>query len=292
LLVTGGEKDSIRLWDPELGIMVSELEGEKIVISTLKITGGGRTLAVAGADGSLFSYAIPAFKKKNAIYPGFRVTSIAEAPDGALVLGGQDGTMAVIEPGSFSIRWRERNHTGIVSPILVSQSGETVVTASEDGSIAETRLADGKVTGRVNSLPGKEITDIAYLTPAIVAAVHEDGTVAHINIGTGKILASFRGSKGWISSVEMLAGGEYVTAGVDGALSFWGVGSNRPLRVLAAHTDVAAGAKMLHSKSRDFLASAGFDGALKLWSPDALQLVASYQHGSAILHFDMIDATN
>jgi hypothetical protein len=49
---------------------------------------------------------------------------------------------------------------------------------------------------------------------------------------------------------------------------------------------------MLHSKSRDFLASAGFDGALKLWSPDALQLVASYQHGSAILHFDMIDATN
>ena len=266
LVVTGGEKDSIRLWDPDLQLMVGELEGEKIVISTLKITGGGRTLAVAGTDGSLYSYAIPAFKKKNAIYPGFRVTAIAEAPDGALVLGGQDGTMAVIEPATFAIRWKARNHTGIVSPILISQNGQTVVTASADGMIAETRLSDGTVTGRVTSLPGKEITDIAYLSPSVVAAVHEDGTVAQINIATAKIIAAFKGSKGWISSVETLSPGQYVTAGVDGNLSFWAVGSDRPLKLLHAHNDVAAGAKLLHSQKGDFLISAGFDGVLKLWT--------------------------
>lgn len=288
LIATGSEKDTIRLWDAERRQLIGELEGEKIVISTLKITGGGRFLAVAGADGSLYSYAIPQFKKKNAIYPGFRVTAIAEGGDGALILGGQDGSMASIDPADFSVRWKQSNHRGIVSPILVSRDGKRAVTASQDGSIAETDLANGQVTGRVHSAPGKEITDIAYLSPAVVAAVHEDGTIAHVNISTGRLLASFKGQKGWISSVEALGAGRYVTAGVDGSLAFWQVGSDRPLRLIKAHGDVASGAKLLDDGTENLLVSAGFDGKLKLWNEDVTRLVADLSHGGAILHFDQI----
>jgi uncharacterized caspase-like protein len=291
LIATGSEKDVIRLWDADKRALIGELEGEKIVISTLKITGGGRTLAVAGADGSLFSYAIPQFKKKNALYPGFRVTAIAEGSDGALIVGGQDGTMAAIDPSDFSVRWKKRNHTGIVSPILVSRDGKRAVTASQDGSIAETDLATGAVTGRVQSAPGKEITDIAYLSPAVVVAVHEDGAIAHVNISTGRVLASFKGNKGWISSVEALGGGQYVTAGVDGSLAFWEIGSDRPLKVLKAHSDVASGAKLLSGDSENLLVSAGFDGKLKLWNERADRLLADLSHGSAILHFDQVSAS-
>ncbi len=286
LAVSAGEKDSIRLWDPKTRSLIAQLEGEKIAFSAVAITGNGRNVAVATGDGALYSYAIPEFKKKAALYPGFRVTAITQAPGGILVLGGEDGSMAAIDDQSFEVRWKARNHTGIVSPILIGKDGETALTASGDGTIATVRIADGKVLSRVSTVAGKSITDIAYLSPVVVIAVHEDGTIAHVNLKTGQILEAFRGHDGWISSVEVLGGGTYVVAGVDGSLSFFELGSDRPVRTLAAHGDVAAGAKLFRIGGEIHMISAGFDGSLKMWDRDARQFEGEMRHGSAILFFD------
>ncbi|NJN05764.1 MAG: hypothetical protein HC814_04480 [Rhodobacteraceae bacterium] len=129
LIVTGGEKDSIRLWDADSARLISELEGEKIEISTVKLVSGGRALLVAGKDGALFSYSLPGFKKVNAFYPGFATTAIAELPDGKLVIGGGNGMMAAVDPLRFEVLWSAAIHGDIISPILVADEGKSVISA-------------------------------------------------------------------------------------------------------------------------------------------------------------------
>ena len=287
MVVTGGEKDTIRLWDASSAKLLSELEGEKIGISTIRFTANGTRLVVATTDGGLFSYALPQFKKRNAIYPGFRVAAVSETQDGHLLLGGEEGTLALVDAETFTIRWQAQIHSDIISPILVSADGESAVTASGDGTIAVTDIADGDLVSRIETLPGKEITDIAFLGSAIIIATHEDGTIAHINYKTGKVIAAFDAGHGWISSVDIVgSGAEYVTTGVDGVLSFWIAGSKLPLRQLQAHKDVASGAKFMKVGSTEVMISTGFDGSLKLWDEAGRTVMADLDHGSAILHFD------
>ncbi|GIL03071.1 MAG: hypothetical protein BroJett030_29700 [Alphaproteobacteria bacterium] len=290
LVVTASERDTVCLWDPAEARLISELEGEKISLSAVQLIGGGRALAIAATDGALFAYAIPDFKKQNALYPGFRVTDMAETASGMLILGGQDGHMAAIDAKTFEIVWTSRNHDGIVSPIVIAEDGRSAVSASADGTIVETDLATGAVLHRVATVRGKAITDIAYLSPALVIAVHEDGTIAHINVRSGAIVEAFAGHRGWISSVEVLAGGEYVTAGVDGTLAFWTVGSRNPARTVRAHSDVASGAKLMRFGGADHMISTGFDGILNVWDGQGRQLRAQLRHGRAILFFDYASA--
>ena len=251
----------------------------------------GRSVAVATDEGALFSYAIPAFKKTAALYPGFRVTTIAEGGNGNLVLGGEDGSMAAVDVKSFEVIWKARVHTGIVSPILVAGDGKTALTASADGTIATVRLSDGAVEGRVSTLPGKAITDIDFLSPTLVVAVHEDGTIAQINLKTGSLFSTFAGHGGWISSVQSLGAGDYVTANVDGTLSFFEVGSQRAVRETKAHGDVAAGAKTFSVAGASHLLSVGFDGAVKLWDAKGQRLEGEMDHGGAVLFFDYVSGS-
>ena len=287
LVATGGEKDVIRLWDASTRTLVSELEGEKITISTLRFTANASRLLVATTDGGLFSYALPQFRKRNAIYPGFRVTAVSETKDGSLVIGGEDGTLALVDADTFTLRWQAAIHADIISPILVSADGKTAITASGDGTIAVTRLSDGELVSRMKTLPGKQITDIAFLGSSILIATHEDGTIAHVNFRSGRIITAFDAGHGWISSVDSVGdSAEYVTTGVDGVLSFWIAGSQSPLRQLQAHKDVASGAKFMRVGEGEVMISTGFDGSLKIWGQTGENLRADLDHGSAILHFD------
>lgn len=290
LIVTASEKDTVRLWDPVDAQLIAELEGEKISLSAARILQDGQALAIATRDGALFSYAIPAFRKQNALFPGFRVTDLAEAPGGILLAGGNDGSLAAIDIASFDILWKTGHQKDVVGPIVVSKDGRSAVSASGDGTIVEFSLADGSLLHTVATVRGKSITDIAHVSSSVVIAVHEDGTIAHINIDNGRILSAFSGGRGWISSVEVLGGGEYVTAGVDGTLSFWTLGSQRPTRKLKAHGDVASAAKLMRFGGALHMISTGFDGMVNIWDGEGRRLQSQLRHGRAILYLDLASA--
>ena len=290
MIITGGEKDSVRLWDGEKAALISELEGEKILISTLAFIDGGRAVAIAGKDGALFSYVLPQFKKLNAVYPGFRVSSVGELKDGTLVVGGDDGSLAALAPDSWETLWQERPHTATISPVLVGDASQTIVTASADGTIIVSNALNGKIISRAQTIAGKSITDIAFITPTTIVASHEDGTIAYVNLKTGKPLSSFRGNKGWISSVDLSPEGtSIVTAGVDGTIATFALGSDAAIAKIAGHTDVASGANFMAIGGEQHMVSSGFDGALKIWNRDGSKPIATLDHESAILHFDTID---
>ncbi len=288
LIVTGGEKDTIRLWDAENASMLGELEGEKISLASIAFIDGGRSLAVAGDDGALFAYSIPQFKKTAAVYPGFRVTSVAQLPDGTLLIGGENGSLAALRAGDWQSLWMIRPHAGIVSPIIIREDGRKIVTASADGTVLELDVGNGEILRRATTIDAKEITDIEIVSQNIVVAVHEDGDLAYLNLATGETVSSFKANKGWISSVDAsLDGASFVTAGVDGELAFWALGTDGALARIKGHTDLASAAKFLKLKDGEHLVSSGFDGAVRIWNTEASKPLAILDHGSAILHFDI-----
>ncbi len=289
LVVTASEKDDIRLWSGRDGKLLGELEGEKRYFSTVRLTDNGSSVAVGSHDGALFSYAIPQFKKRHALYPGFVVSDLAQTPDGALVIAGEDGSVGLVEKGTFNLLWKTRPHAGIVSPVRVLPGGRSAITASEDGTIARISLVDGSIEGRAVTVAGKQITDIAFVSNQLVIAVHEDGTIAHIDLAQGEPVAAFQGGKGWISSVELIDGGRYVTANVDGSLSYFSLAGRNPLAIVRAHDDVAAGAKNIITAGKTLLVSAGFDGAVRFWDGLSGATALEVRHGAAIQHFDLSD---
>lgn len=284
LVVTAGEKDLIKVWDADNFKLIAELNGEKKVFSTLKLIDKGRSLLVAGEDGSVVSYSLPLFKKTNAFYPGFKVSVLAQAIDGTIMVGGSDGLLAAYDKTTLKEIWRRQAHDGIVSPIL--PVGNQVVTASEDGAVVTTNVQSGQETGRVQTFAGGKITDIAFINKTTIVAVHEKGKIAYINLATGRI-SVFQGHDGWISSVDVTPDGTaIVTAGVNGNLKYWTLGSTSPFYSIAAHSDVASAAKFLTAGSGGKLVSAGFDGALRFWRENGDGKIGELEHGSAILHFD------
>ena len=284
LVVTAGEKDLIKVWDADNFKLIAELNGEKKVFSTLKLIDKGHSLLVAGEDGSVVSYSLPLFKKTNAFYPGFKVSVLAQAIDGTIMVGGSDGLLAAYDKTTLKEIWRRQAHDGIVSPIL--PLGNKVVTASEDGAVVTTDVRSGQETGRVQTFAGGKITDIAFINKTTIVAVHEKGKIAYINLATGRI-SVFQGHDGWISSVDVTPDGTaIVTAGVNGNLKYWTLGSTSPFYSIAAHSDVASAAKFLTADSGGKLVSAGFDGALRFWRENGDGKIGELEHGSAILHFD------
>ena len=291
IMVTAGEKDRIRVWDGRTRGLLGEIPGEKKRISTVKIAARSGQLLIAGEDGTLDAYALPGLQKRRTGLLGFQASVLAEGRDGMIFVGGAKGTLAALDPRDFSVIWRRRAHLDIVSPILVQDDGRSIVSASADGWIVFTDAVSGQEQSRVQSADGKRITDIAFASKSTLIAVHEDGTIAYVNVAAGRVVQAFKGHDGWISSVDLTPdGAAFVTAGVDGRLAFWTIGATRPHKILPAHSDVAAGAKFVRSGAGVELASVGFDGSLRLWSETGHQLVADLKHDSAIMHFDFTAA--
>ncbi|MFK5978211.1 MAG: caspase family protein [Rhizobiaceae bacterium] len=286
MVVTAGEKDLIKVWDADNFTLLAELSGEKKLFSTIKLIDKGRSLMVAGKDGSVVTYALPSFKKTNAFYPNFSVSVLTQANDGTILVGGNNGILAAYDGATLNEIWRRKAHDGIVSPILPIK--EQIITASQDGAIVTTDVKTGREISRVHTIAGGKITDITFINETTIVAAHEKGEIAYIDLSNGQILSAFKAHGGWISSVDVTPdGAAIVTAGVNGNLKYWSLGGTTPIKSIPAHSDVASGAKFLKIITGKALASVGFDGALRFWQKNGRRL-AELKHGPAILYFDYI----
>ncbi|PCI03171.1 MAG: hypothetical protein COB78_11270 [Hyphomicrobiales bacterium] len=286
MVVTAGEKDLIKVWDADNFTLLAELNGEKKLFSTIKLIDNGRSLMVAGKDGSVVSYALPSFKKTNAFYPNFSVSVLTQANDGTIIVGGNNGILAAYDGATYREIWRRKAHDGIVSPILPIKNH--VITASQDGAIVTTDVKTGQEISRVHTIAGGQITDITFINETTIVAAHEKGEIAYIDLSSRRILSAFQAHNGWISSVDVTPDGTaIVTAGVNGNLKYWSLGGTTLIKSIPAHSDVASGAKFLKVLTGRTLASVGFDGALRFWQDNG-QRIAELKHGPAILYFDYI----
>src|SRR5262245_21937274 len=91
-----------------------------------------------------------------------------------------------------------------------------------------------------------------------------DATAILWSLASGSAVRVLRFHDSAVNAVAFLKDGRLVTAGEGGAIGIWQPGATRPERVLKGHTAPVAG--LAASPDGSQLASASWDGTLRLWS--------------------------
>ncbi len=115
---------------------------------------------------------------------------------------------------------------------------------------------------------GRVVTDLSCQESLVITA-HPDGVArlwdSRVPEGESIIsMASFKGHKGWISSLDWTSPNHFVTAGYDGTLIMWDCRGKKPLHVLNAHE--GAKALCVLGSLPKMLLSGGSDKNLKWFS--------------------------
>ena len=237
-VVSVGDDDSVRLWDPGTGRLVRELlaGGE----STGRLRGvpvgfspDGSHLAVGGNGGMLRIWQVASGRQLVAIAAHrSRINDVRFAPDGTtLATASSDGTGAIwrLDGSRIAIL----SHRGIVSSIAFSADGSRLVTASADRTAGVWDTRSGK---SLATLSGHAATvSHALFSPdgRQVATVSDDGTAQLWDAATGRRLARRLGHQAPINAVAFDPAGErMVTAGIEGLAIVWSTRPEERLRVL------------------------------------------------------------
>ena len=216
-------------------------------------------------------------------------------------------------PGGLEALVVQAGHHRAVHSMSFSRTGQVLATASglDDGMVKLWDVGTGKL---LRTIDGE---DHAAMSPdgALVVTGEVDGPVKVWEVRTGKLLHTLDGGGPVAFSPDgKLLVGEAITPkdgkeDLTGAVQLWDVETWKPAGVLKGHK--ASLTSLSFSKDGEFLASASFDGDIKVWdmargrklartfgapklvpahvalSPDAETLVATYQRAKVAHLWDV-----
>ena len=169
--------------------------------------------------------------------------------------GGQDWKPEPVDP---------KGHSADV--VAVATFGDTLATASSDGTAKVWNLSDDRLTHRVDLLGHEGKVLAVALSPdgSVVATGGADRTVRLWDSTRGTPLATLKGHSGGVETLAFSPDGKILaSAGLDTVIRFWNVAEKRLARTLKGHEQGVRG--LAFSSDGKLIASAGRDQLVKLW---------------------------
>jgi len=240
-----------------LGAAQAQLRGHGGPVRALAISPDGKHALSGSFDTSAIYWSL----ERNAAEQVLRfhdsaVNAAAILPDGRVVTGGQDGKIAIWQPGASEPIQLLVGHTGPIVSLAVSSDGKRIASASWDHSV-RVWPADG---GAAMLLEGhrQNVNGVAF-TPdgKAVVSVSNDPEVRIWPFGSGdttivKMLVP-------LNSVAVAPDGEIAAGGADGKVYFFSPSGEARGEVEAAATPVIS---IVISPDGKLVAAAGIRGSV------------------------------
>lgn len=196
--------------------------------------------------------------------------SLAFDPEGALVLGGADGSIRWLDLAA-GVRVTSPAAEAVPLSLAVTPDGEEVVVGLTDGALVWLGAEDGRERRRVRA-HDDGVTGLAFDAHGRLLSASLDGTVAVWPEGAEEPSQRLDDHHGPVSCLAVSAdGARAATGAIDGAILVWEVtdGALRPAANLAGH--VSRVLDLAFADDPTLLWSGGLDRAVQKWNFDRRQ---------------------
>ncbi|MEK7990638.1 MAG: WD40 repeat domain-containing protein [Thiotrichaceae bacterium] len=273
LLVTGGEKGKLILFDVETGELIREFVGHKEAVKAVVFHSGGQCVISAGNDGQVITWIAGTGEMVSTQQTTEQIYALALSSNGQyLASGGNSGQAQlwkVLEDKTLEPLFVLTGNQGSITRIVFNKNDTQVAAVSDEGyPLMIWDVQTGRTVGSERGYSGFLAVDYAPDNRHIATlwgSQNSGGTVIRLfDMFMDKTIYSFKGHTNNVFSLEFLHQGKVLaSAGRDATIRMWDVENGAALRVLQGHH---ASINMLVSNAQqDELFSASYDGKVLRW---------------------------
>ncbi len=237
----------------------AQLRGHGGPVRALAISADGQTAVSGSFDSSAIRWSLTRNTAEQVLrFHQSAVNAVALLPDGRTVTGGEDGKIAVWQPGSPVPQQVLEGHVAPVVSLAVSPDGKTLASASWDRSIRLWSLTGGEprvledhqqnVNGVAFTPDGKALVSAAYDLTLRIRPL-DGATPTVITLPTP------------LNSVAVSRDGEIVTGGADGRVFFFSASGEQRGEIDSGQTPIVTVAV---SGDGALVAAAGIRGSVAI----------------------------
>ncbi|MFL5728866.1 MAG: eIF2A-related protein [Cytophagaceae bacterium] len=245
------------------------MKGHTDAVRSLVFSSTGNELFTSGSDGKVIMWDMKDQEKKHTIIAenGYVVRALALSPDNKyLACGGDSRTIKIFDLTNPTAKPRElKGHKGNVWSMVFTPDNSSLVSTATDSLVflwksgSDVPEVITKNTSRIRTLA------VSPDGTSIVGGT-DKGQVVVWNLLNRSSEALFTTKKSkQVNSVSYSNDGKLIAVGDDaGVLRIWDIAQRKVVNVLTGHKARINDVKF--SKDDHFLASASFDGSIKVWN--------------------------
>jgi WD40 repeat protein len=190
-----------------------------------------------------------------------------------MLAAGAARTISLWDVENGELRRRLQGHLDMVTSVAWSPDGQSIASASDDGTV---RLWEAETGNVRQTLTGHQgwVTSVSWSPDGqTLASGASDETIGLWNTGTGELHRVLRGHFGRVTNLAWSPDGRMLAStSVDATVRLWDTGSWAQIGVLEGHHLTVRCASF--SPDGLLLASKSFDDTVRLWRLDSWEPVA------------------
>jgi WD40 repeat protein len=269
LLLTGGDDETLRLWQtPDLS-EVGRVDGDVGPVRKVALAGSGKWAASCALRLMPEDMVVQLWdletggERRRLAGPRKNITCVALAPDGRKVAGGgEDGSVCLWTldpPGNPTLILR--GHTGAVTDAVFTPDGGVLLTVSLDGTMRQWDVRTGKFRGSLRVETGS-LHAVAFNGVNKCVALAGDQLWLRHSAGS---LQALEGHREAVLCVAFSADGELVVSGgSDQTVRLWRTNDGQPSASFEGHGGPVRGLAI--SPDGRHIYSGSGDGTLRRWT--------------------------